>query len=149
VDRRLAKDVAKHIDRRRMRRKIFLWALAITAIVLAVLYLQCGRGWGLGGGKGKGAGPGSGPGSAQPLLTTTADAGPRRCAVRIAAGGITLDGKPATVEEIVAACRSAEDTEVLVTGGARQSDWEALKAALDRAGIRYRESKRSGAGSGT
>jgi hypothetical protein len=137
ADRRLAKDVAKHLDRRRMRRKLLVWLLIFGGIVLASLYLTCGRGFGLGGkgkGAGSGSGPGSGSGSVQTLLAP-ADAGPRRCEVRVAASGITADGKPATVEETVAACKGATAAEVLVTGGARQGDWEDLKAALDRAGI--------------
>jgi hypothetical protein len=130
--------VAKHLDRRRTRRKLLLWALVVGALVLAALYATCGRGFGLGfggfGGKGEGEGDGSGPGSVQTLISP-ADAGPRRCEIRIAASGITADGKPATVDEAVAACQGATAAEVLVTGGARQGDWEDLKAAFDRAGI--------------
>jgi hypothetical protein len=146
VDRRLARDVAKHLDRRRMRRKLFIWVLLVGALVLAALYLRCGRGWGLGG-AGKGDGKGEGPGSVQALVAPT-DAGPRRCRVRVASGGITADGKQATVEEAVAACKGATAAEVLVTGGAREADWEALKAALDRDGIQVlRFEPKSGSGS--
>jgi hypothetical protein len=135
MDRRLAKDVAKHLDRRRMRRKLLVWALVVGALVLAALYGTCGHGWGLGGkGKGKGEGSGPGSGSVQGLLAAP-DAGPRRCAIRVGAGGITADGKSATVEEAVAACKDATGAEVLITGGAREGDWEELKAALDRARI--------------
>ena len=151
LDRRFAKDVAKQLDRRRVRRKLLFWAALVGAIVLAVVYLTCGRGWGLGGkGKGEGSGAGSGPGSAAPLLSAV-DAGPRRCEVRIAASGITVDGKPATVAEAVTACKTATAAEVLVTGGARQGDWEDLKAAFDGAGIRILrvEPKSSGSGSGS
>jgi hypothetical protein len=133
ADRHLARDVAKHLDRRRMGRKLFLWTILLGAIVLAALYLTCGRGWGLGG-KGKGAGPGTGPAAVQTLVSPV-DAGPRRCQIRIAASGITAGGKPATVDEAVAACKGATAAEVLVTGGARQGDWEDVKAALERAGI--------------
>jgi hypothetical protein len=147
ADRRLAKDVAKHLDRRRMRRKLLVWALLVGALVLAALYATCGSGWGLGGkGKGKGAGSGPGSGSVQGLLSTT-DAGPRRCAIRIAAGGITADGKPATVEQAVAACKDATAAEILVTGGAREGDWEDLKVALERAKIQIlRVEPKSGSG---
>jgi hypothetical protein len=125
--------VAKHLDRRQIRRKLLLWALLVGAIVLAALYLTCGRGFGLGG-LGKGKGEGSGPGSVSPLLSTT-DAGPSRCEIRVAAAGIAVGGKPATVEEAVAACKGAAEAKVLVTGGAREGDWEDLKAAFERAGI--------------
>ncbi len=141
--------MAKHLDRRQMRRKLFFWALLIGAIVLAALYLTCGKGFGLGGkGKGKGAGSGAGPGSVQPLLSAPVDAGPFRCEVRIAASGITAGGKPVTVDEAVAACKGAVDTDVLVTGGARRGDWEDVKAAFERAGIRYRRIEPGSSGSG-
>jgi len=147
VDRRLARDVAKHLDRRRVRRKLFLWVLVLGAIALAVLYLRCGSGFGLGGkgkGSGAGSGPGSGTGSAKPLLAPV-DAGPRRCEVRVAASGISVDGKGVTVEEAVAACKGAIEAKVLVTGGARRGDWEDLKAAFDRAEIQVlRVEPRSG-----
>jgi hypothetical protein len=136
-DRRFAQDVAKHLDRRRMRRKLLLWALLIGAIVLAALYLTCGRGFGLGGlgkGKGEGEGEGSGPGSVSPLLSTI-DAGLRRCQIRVAAGGITIDGKQVTVDEAVAACKDAAAADVFVTGGARRADRKDLTAAFERAGI--------------
>jgi hypothetical protein len=149
LDRRGARDVAKHLDRRRMRRKLLFWAALVGAIVLAAFYLTCGRGWGLGGkGKGAGSGAGSGPGSAVPLLSVV-DAGPRRCEVRIAASGISVDGKPATVAEAVTACKTATIAEVRVTGGAREGDWEDLKAAFDGAGIEYSRIQPKGSGSGS
>ncbi len=145
-DRHLARDMAKHLDRRQMRRKLFFWALLVGAIVLAALYLTCGKGFGLGG-KGKGAGSGAGPGSVQPLISPPIDAGPSRCEIRVAASGITVSGKPATVDEAVAACKGAVGTDVLVTGGARQGDWEDLKAAFERAGIRYQRVEPGSTGS--
>ncbi|HSK01938.1 MAG TPA: hypothetical protein VK932_11880 [Kofleriaceae bacterium] len=142
--------MAKHLDRRQMRRKLVFWALLVGAIVLAALYLTCGKGFGLGGkgkGAGKGEGAGPGPGSVQPLLSAPVDAGPIRCEVRVAASGITVGGKPATVDEAVAACKAATGTDVLVTGGARQGDWEDLKAAFERAGIRYQRVEPGSTGS--
>lgn len=134
ADRHLARDVAKHLDRRRTGRKLLLWTI-LGGIVYAALYLTCGHGWGLGGkGKGKGAGAGAGPASVQTLVSPV-DAGPRRCEIRVAASGITADGKPVTVDEAVAACKGATAAEVLVTGGARRGDWEDVKAAFDRAGL--------------
>ncbi|HWO21787.1 MAG TPA: hypothetical protein VNO30_23620 [Kofleriaceae bacterium] len=149
-DRRLAKDVAKHIDRRRVRRKLLWWAILVSAIAIAASYLTCGQGLGLGGlglGKGKGEGEGPGSGSAQGLLSPV-DAGPRRCEVRVAASGITVDGKATTVEEAVAACKTAAGAEVLLTGGARAGDWDDLKAAFERAKIEILSvERRSGGGS--
>lgn len=124
VDKKLAKDVAKQLDRRQLRRKLLLWGLVIGAIVAAVLFLTCGRGWGLGG-----AGKGEGSGSSAP-----ADAGPKRCAIRVTANGMTLDGVASNKEAIVTACTGAT-ADVVVTGDARQGDWEELKTALERANI--------------
>lgn len=134
-DRRFAKDVAKHLDRRRTRRRLFGWTIVLGAIALAASYLTCGQGFGLGGlglGKGEGSGPGSGSVEA---LIAAGDAGPSRCQIRIAIGGIFVNGKSASVDEAVAACKDAAAAEVLVTGGARVSDEKDLKAAFDRAGI--------------
>lgn len=124
VDKKLAKDVAKQLDRRQLRRKLLLWGLVIGAIVAAVLFLTCGRGWGLGG-----AGKGEGSGSSAP-----ADAGPKRCAIRVTATGLLLDGVASNRDAIVTACKGAT-ADVVVTGDARQGDWDDLKAALERAGI--------------
>lgn len=127
---RFAKDVAKQLDRRRMRRKLTLWAAFAALIALAVTYVTCGQGFGLGG-KGKGKGDGAGSGSARAMV----DAGPTRCAIRVAAAGITVDGKPATREAAVTACKAASGADVVVTGDARQGDWDALKTALETAGV--------------
>ena len=130
TDHDFAKDVAKQLDRRRLRRKLALWAAFIALIALAVSYVTCGQGFGLGGkGKGKGEGPGSGS------AKVVTDAGPTRCAVRIAAAGITVDGKPATRDAAVTACKATSGADVVVTGDARQGDWDDLKAALEAAGV--------------
>lgn len=124
---KLANDVAKQLDRRRMRRRLLALGVIVGAIVLAVLYLTCGHGWGLGGsGKGKGEGAGSG---------TAVDPGPRRCVIRVTAAGITLGGKPATREAVVKACKATTGADVVVTGDARQGDWDELRAALETANI--------------
>jgi len=91
------------------------------------------KGWGLGG-EGQGAGQGAGDGAGSPSPSTS-DFSPRRCKVRIAAGGIAVDGKPASVEEAVNVCKSTEGAEVLVTGGAREGDYQDLRAAFQRAGV--------------
>ena len=117
-----AKDVAKELDRIHRRRKLLILGGWLVLVVLAALYLRCGRGWGTGGsGPGKGAGTGSAPPA------------PHRCQVRVTAQGMTLEGKPSTQGAIVASC--AQGVEAVVTGDARQGDWDALKAALDAAKI--------------
>jgi hypothetical protein len=148
-DRRFAKDVAKHLDRRRMRRRLFGWTFVLGAIALAASYLTCGQGFGLGGkGPGKGEGSGPGSGSVQALISPD-DAGPSRCQIRIAASGITVAGKPATVDEALAACKGVTAAEVLVTGGAREGDWEDLKAAFDHAGIQILRVEPKGGSAGS
>lgn len=126
-NKQFAKDVAKQLDRRRMRRKLVVFALFVALIVLAVTYVTCGRGWGLGG---AGKGEGSGPGSSAPR-----DAGPSRCAIRVTAEGILLDGARTTPQAAVAACKATTGADVVVTGDARQGDWDALRGALEAAGV--------------
>jgi hypothetical protein len=130
-NKQFAKDVAKQLDRRRMRRKLVLLALLVAALVLAITYLTCGRGWGVGGaGKGEGSGPGSGSGT-----IARADAGPNRCSIRVTADGILVDGAPATREAAVATCKATSGADVVVTGDARQGDWDALRADLEAASV--------------
>lgn len=132
-DRHMARDVARHLDRRRMRRRVLGWLVLLGLIILAIVYLRCGQGLGIGGkGKGESFGPGSAPRS---LLA--ADAGPPRCAIRVTATGISVDGKPATTAQAVTTCKPTGGAEVLITGDARQGDWDELRAALDAAGIPY------------
>ena len=131
-DKRFAKDVAKHLDRRRMRRKFAFWTSALGLAVLAVMYVTCGRGFGIGG---KGEGSGSGRGSGSGSVVAIADAGPQRCQIRVTADGIAVDGMKMTRDEAVAACKVTTGADVVVTGDARQGDWDALKAALDAAGV--------------
>jgi hypothetical protein len=131
-----AKQIAKQLDRRQTRRKLLVLAALVTALIAAISYLTCGDGFGIGGrGKGSGAGAGSGLGSAM------VDAGPRRCAIRIDGAGTTVDGKPATPEEVVAICKAATGADVTVTGDARQGDWDTLRAALEAAEISIEKSR--------
>ncbi|CAN5899124.1 hypothetical protein BH11MYX3_BH11MYX3_01110 [soil metagenome] len=128
-DSQFARDVAKQLDRRRMRRRLFMIGLFVAAIALAITFLTCGRGWGVGGaGKGEGSGPGAGSGSA-------GDKGSPRCAIRVTGAGILVDGKPATRQEAVAMCKTTSGADVVVTGDARQGDWDELRAALEAAKI--------------
>lgn len=112
--------------KRSRRRRLLAFALIALAILLALLYLTCGRGLG-----GKGAGKGA-AGSARPVLV---DAGPVRCQVRVTASGITVGGKPTSREEAVAACKRTTAADVIVTGDARQGDWDELRTALEAAGV--------------
>ena len=126
-DKQLAKDVAKNLDRRHTRRRVATLGALAAAIALAVSYLTCGQGFGLGGkGKGKGEGVGS---------AIVKDVGPRRCMIRVSATGITIDGKKATSKSAVAACKDTTGADVVVTGDARQGDWDELRRALEAAKI--------------
>ncbi|MBV8758863.1 MAG: hypothetical protein JO257_16360 [Deltaproteobacteria bacterium] len=119
-----AKDVARELDRRHRRRRLIIlggWALLV---VLAALYLRCGRGWGLGGGSG---GTGGGSGSA---AQTEA---PKRCDVRVTSNGYEIAGHLQTQDDIISKCPQGVD--VIVTGAAPQGDWDRLKSALDAAKI--------------
>ena len=125
-----AKEVAKHLDRRQQRRKLVVGTTFVGLAVLAALYLRCGHGWGLGG-TGSGNGTGAGSGSA----VATADAGPKRCQIRVEPKQILVDGAPHTRDQAVAICRHTAGADVVVTGDARHGDWEDLRAALEAAKV--------------
>ncbi|MGE0549849.1 MAG: hypothetical protein AB7O24_17040 [Kofleriaceae bacterium] len=129
-DRGFARDVAKQIERRARRRKLLLFLLLAAAILLAVEHLTCGNGFGLGG-----LGLGDGKGAGTTTATTPGDAGVARCSIRISSKGITVDGKPATREQAIEACKPTTGADVVVTGDARQGDWTELEAALQAANI--------------
>ena len=127
---------------------MLLWLLLLAVVGAAAMYLRCGQGWGIGG-----FGTGNGDGEGEGKSTQTAvDTGPKTCAVRIAKDGITVDGKPMSRDEAVAACKQTTGAEVVVIGDTLQGDWEALKVALQQGGVTIRSIKQPrapGAGSGS
>jgi hypothetical protein len=127
-DRQFARDVAKQIDRRRMRRRMTVWSALLALVVAAATYLRCGSGFGVGTGTG-----GTGGNDSSPVRPV---AGPKRCAVRVAPTGITVDGKPMSRDDAVAACKAATGADIVVTGDAREGDWQDLRAALEAAGVK-------------
>jgi len=144
TDKRFARDVAREMHRQQRRRRLTLWTLLLAAVAAAAMYLRCGAGWGIGG---RGDGEGEGQGT-----KTAVDTGPKSCAVRISKDGITVDSKPMTQDQAVAACKKTSGAEVTVIGDTRQGDWEALKTALQQGGVTIRSIKQprapgSGAGS--
>jgi hypothetical protein len=128
VDRQFARDVAKHIDRRRVRRRLTLWTALLALIAAAAAYLRCGGGLGLG--PGGDAGDGGEAGERRPVTS------PARCAIRLTARGVTVAGKAMSTDDAVAACKSSSGVTVVVTGDARHGDREALVAALKAAHIK-------------
>lgn len=153
TDKKFARDVAVQLDkvqtRRRRTRRVLLLLLLAAAIALAITYLTCGAGFGLGGGKGKGDGDGTGSGSVQTLISP--DAPPARCAVRVAAAGITVDGAKATKEQAVTTCKSRPGADITVTGGANQGTFDELRAAFVEAKISFTilDASSGGRGSGS
>jgi len=123
-DKHFARDVAKQLDRRRMRRRVTIWSALLAIVVLAAGYLRCGHGLGIGGGTDE-----AGPGSVRSL------AGPRRCAIRVSPSGITVDGKPMSRDQAIDACKATTGVDAVITGDAREGDWQDLRAALVAAGI--------------
>jgi hypothetical protein len=132
-DKKLASDIAKSLDRRRAGRRVLVLLVLAAAIALAVMYLTCGSGFGLGG-KGKGKGEGKGEGDV-PRTAISADAGPTRCTIRISADGIMIGGKLVAREVAVTKCKATSGADVVVTGDARQGDWDELRSALEAAGV--------------
>lgn len=141
---KFAKDVARAMESQRRRRRGIIGTLLVGAIAAAAYFLTCGRGWGVGG-SGTGTGKGAGTGA----VVATVDAGLARCALRLSEAGLTVDGKPATRDEAIAACKATPGgAEVLVTGDARQGDWDDLEAALEGAGVAYTTREPRGAAPG-
>jgi hypothetical protein len=126
-DRQLARDVARQIDRRRTRRRLTLWTALLALVIAAAGYLRLGGGLGALGLGGDAGGSGE---------DRRALAGPERCAVRVSAAGITVGGKPMARDAAVAACKDAPGADVVVTGDAREGDWQDLQAALQAAGVK-------------
>jgi hypothetical protein len=114
--------------RKQKKRGLLVWGAIAGLIALAIMYWRCGGGFGIGGGGGLGGGKGE--------VARTIDAGVPRCQLRLAADGITVDGEAMSQADAVSACKKAGGAEVVVTGDARQGDWDALRAALDEAGVR-------------
>jgi hypothetical protein len=123
------KRLAKELDRRRVRRKLTIYSGLLAAAIAALVYLRCGSGWGTGG---KGAG--SGGGSARLVAPNDSAA---RCSLRLAADGLTIDGKAGTRDDAIAACKTKTGADVLITGDARQGDWDELRDALEASKIPF------------
>jgi len=123
------KRLAKELDRRRMRRRLTVYLAVLAAVIAAAVYLRCGRGWGTGG-------KGPGEGGTTTVKSTPSDAA-ARCSLRLAATGLTVDGKSATRDEAIALCKTKTGADVLVTGDARQGDWDELRDGLEAAGVQF------------
>jgi hypothetical protein len=132
-DKRFAKDVARELHRRQTRRRLAWWTILLGLVAAVAMYVRCGGGWGFGG-DGKGEGEGEGNGAA-----THSDAGRRRCAIRIAAGGITVDGDKATRQQAVKTCKGTAGADVTITGGANEGEVQELRRALEQARIPFVE----------
>jgi hypothetical protein len=126
-DPNLARDVAKHLDRRRMKRKVTLWTLLVALIAAAAGYLHCGHGFGLGGG---GPGAADGPAPREPAVA-------HRCLLRISARGITVDGKPMERAAAVDACKRAGSAELIEVGDAPEGKLEELRRELAAAHVPF------------
>ena len=101
--------------------KYILAVVVVAAVAFAIYFLSCS-------GKGE-------PGISASSSSATGSSAPKRCDVRVAATGITVDGKPATRAEAVTLCKNRPGADVVVTGDARQGDWDDLRAAFDASGI--------------
>jgi hypothetical protein len=100
---------------------------AVVAAGLAVLWLVL-RGLGGRGSGGKTQGQGTGGASVLP------------CRVRIGATGIELDGTPASLDAVVARCRTSAAADVVVTGAATGRDAKRVIDALSASGVALRVS---------
>ncbi len=127
-------DAMDRAERRRRRRRRWFGLLLIAVLVASFFLIRCGGGFGIGGGGGRGVGRGTAKGLKRGPAAVVTDAGPR-CRVRVSAAGVRLDGDASSIAAVVAACRQAGGAEVIVTGDARQGQWDELRAALDAAAV--------------
>jgi hypothetical protein len=122
--RRLAREL---LGQQRRRRMLTLLAL-LAAAIAAATYLRCGKGWGTGG---------KGPGEGGTTTTVTSSDANARCSIRLAGTGLTVDGKSMTRDEAITACKAKTGADVLITGDARQGDWDELRTSLEAASIQF------------
>jgi hypothetical protein len=139
-ERQFARDVARQLDRRQARRRLTRWTALLALVIAAAAYLR------LGGGLGALGLGGSSGGSGEDRRTL---AGPERCAIRVAAGGITVDGKPMARDAAVTTCKDRPGADVVITGDAREDDWRDLQSALQAAGVKTTVHQSQSAGSGS
>jgi hypothetical protein len=126
-DRQFARDVAKQLDRRQTRRRLTRWTALLALVIAAAGYLRFGGGLGM---LGLGGGAGDRGEERQPL------AGPQRCAIRISASDITVNGRPMSRDAAIAACKVAPGVDIFPTGDVRHGDVEALETAVQAAGAK-------------
>jgi hypothetical protein len=135
-------------QRRRFRPFFTLVLLAILAA--AIMYLRCGDELGLGGG-GSSVGDGDGkssvadrdgdrsdePGEKSDVRPAVGSAARKqaRCALRLDAAGLTLDGIPTGLEKAVKECKESGGAELTVTGDALFGESEKIRRALDEGGV--------------
>jgi hypothetical protein len=108
-------------------------------------YMRCGEGFGIapGGGDGTGSrseaervdrGTDESPADVRPAVGESARP-PRRCRLRLDASGLTLEGRPSTIDEAVDACKRSGGAELTPTGDAVYGELQKVRQALDRAGV--------------
>ena len=124
-------------------RMLLLAVVAGALVFLGTLLGECGLGTGLGPGL-KGLTPGAGTAaSATPTAsvtatatpTATASAAPSSCRLRLDRDGLTLDGKPTGIADVIESCKRAGKAELVTTGDAVYGDHEKLRKALHEAGV--------------
>lgn len=130
------------------KKKPIVALLILAALVLLALLL--GRCLGLGTGSGSGESEPADPVPPQPVVTPLtgsqgSDAAPAGgidargarlpCTLVLSSAGLRLNGRPATTDEAVQACREAGSAQLKVTGGARTGTYKELSSALGEAGV--------------
>lgn len=119
-------------DSRRSRSRWALRGALAGLVAAAIAVLRCAPGIGLGGG---------GEGSEEQVAKETPEPVPAalRCQLRLDRGGLwllTATGQTAaTIEQALAACRTAGGADVVLTGEAKQGSWEELRSALEAAKV--------------
>lgn len=124
----------------RKRRRLLAALLVALGVLLASLLRWCG-GLGLGPGAGTDPGIDAAPRIVSPvpgdagLGTRDAAQAAGPCALSLSSRGLTVNGRSATIDQSVRACRQAGGARLEVTGGARTGTYRELMDALRTADI--------------
>ena len=126
------------------RRKVARVGIAgglIAALAILVPWKKCGGELGVPGfTSGEGTGIDDTPRPVTTEATREAPPGPLaqppRCQVRLDVTGLTLAGSPAERSAVIAACKEMGAADVVVTGDAAQGQWDTLRGALEKAGVK-------------
>jgi hypothetical protein len=110
--------------------------MVVGGIGLLAWLLLRGKGFGFGGSDGSGSGDSVGTGASSPPQPGDSPR-PTHCTIWVRANGISVDGVPSELDNVVARCRGAASVKLHVTGAANQGVFDRVRLALNDAQINF------------